>query len=65
MSGIIDAKVLICEKQLGSCTICMKKDILALAAEMNVRMWTVGGSILCDKCAEYGDVTENLPQTPL
>lgn len=65
MSGIVDIKVLIREERLGNCTICVKKDVLALAAEMNVRMWAIGGCVLCDRCVEYEDVIRVFPQTHL
>ena len=65
MSGIVNIEVLIREAKLGNCTICVKKHVLALAAEMNVRMWGIGGCVLCDRCVEYEGIIRDFSKTHL
>ncbi|KAL9065711.1 MAG: hypothetical protein Q9161_008046 [Pseudevernia consocians] len=65
MSGIIDIDVLICEEQLGNCTVCDNESVPTSVLTRNPRMWVIDECILCEKCAGGGDITRTIPQMDL
>lgn len=65
MSGIIDIDVLICEEQLGNCTVCENKAVFTSVLLRNPRPWVTGEGILCESCAGGLDITRTFPQMDL